>query len=337
MSNMLKFVGALGMFLSGIITVEPTSPQPHKRIAAEVTKPIASDSASVNYEWEHSIEIETESIYGGRFLRIWAPPGTHWLKCRTTVIDWDARKFESKVDQKTFTVGAPTPVPPVPPTPTDDYCQLVTQQQAVVLKDLYESQARVLTRIDSTLASTFLIAHDALLRSKGLQAHGAVNLVHARLVSVVGSGDTVIEGALKAQLIQTLTAIAADFQCGPGPGPPVPPTPPTPPPVEEGPRVVVIVRESESEPQWSVNLMNDLREGRGSDHIERKNHKLYVLDPNDKDADGNPSPILEFLKSDPQAPPAIYIIDELKKNIIASEPLPQSTDGVLELLKKNGG
>lgn len=81
---------------------------------------VASSGVTVNCEWQHDLATEVEEFGHGDELRIWAGPGEHWLACRVTVIDWEARTFESKIDRTSFVVGAVVPPEPGPDPPTPD-------------------------------------------------------------------------------------------------------------------------------------------------------------------------------------------------------------------------
>jgi hypothetical protein len=333
--SILKFIASIGIMLAGVITVEPENPQQHRRIAATIEQPTLGEGSSVDYEWTHSPLVDLEVMPEGSGVRIWAPPGTHWLKCRTMVIDWEKKEFNTLDEETTFIVGlapspTPTPIPTPTPTPTpppapDTLCDLVTPEVAEQLRGIYLSQVVVLQRTEETTTVAFLIAHDTQLRNHGLSDNGAARVIAKRIQTTIGEA-TAISGEAKGKLIGTLNQIAKELECKP-----VPPIP------SEGSRVVVIVRESKAPPQWLISLINDLRDGDGADYLDEKEHQLFVLDPDDKDADGNPHPILAFLNGQTQALPAIYVIDDLKENILSAGPLPHDTAGVLDIIKKDGG
>lgn len=126
-------------------------------------------------------------------------------------------------------------------------------------------------------------------------------------------------------------------QPDPPPPPPKPDPPPPPPQPVDGPRQLVIVRETaDSTPDLS-RLIVSLRSGSAADYLASKSHKLSVLDDDAIDSMGKPLPaMVEWRKIyEPIGLPCLIISDGTK--LLASVKLPGTAAEILELLKSHGG
>jgi hypothetical protein len=124
--------------------------------------------------------------------------------------------------------------------------------------------------------------------------------------------------------------------------PPVPPTPeppkppePVPPPVVEGPRSVLIIRESAADSPEFARLLVGIRNGEAAGYLKARGHKLYILDDDAIDAVTDKwRPHYAGLSL-----PAVFIISD-KGELVHK----QAIDGkasdpnvVLDILKAHGG
>ena len=313
------------ILLGAGITLQPVEPQDGRRLAAQIDRPEVGAGVAVYYEWSNDDRSDIEEFDDGATLRIWANAGGHWLKCRTTTVDWEARTFAHTITEISYSVGLPTP--PVPTPGPWELCHLVTKSQATQLRDIYLSQLRVLSTTD-TSTSGYLLAHGAQIRIEGLEGHGASEVIDKRLREVLGEGEVPLAGEVLDKLVETLTSLAEALKCdNPGPAPPSP---------EAGSRVVVIVRESLNEPLWSVRLTNSLRSGEGENYLDDHDHTLFVLDPDTLGPGGDASLILDLVL-DEIPPPAVYILDPESRSVLASGPLPKEVGLLIDLIRANGG
>ncbi len=150
----------------------------------------------------------------------------------------------------------------------------------------------------------------------------------------------VVERVLYTVAVVSLTLWFAGYQPGPGPGPgpgPRPnPTPPVP-VVVDGPRTIVIIRESGTDDPLFNRMSVSLRFGENADLLEQGGHKLLILDQNEVNEDGQLLPILANLIPLNPTLPALFILDD-KATVLHHETLTEfSAEHVLEVLEDNGG
>lgn len=104
--------------------------------------------------------------------------------------------------------------------------------------------------------------------------------------------------------------------------------------VTDGPRHVVIIRESSTRTVAQKTLEIDLRDGEHATYLKSKQHKLDILEPDAVGQDGNPVPLVETLKAQ-QAPPALFVLDGQK--VLSKQPLPATAEAVIAAVKGAGG
>lgn len=126
----------------------------------------------------------------------------------------------------------------------------------------------------------------------------------------------------------------------PEPDPTPDPEPVDPPVVvTEGPRHVVLVRETmASTPAIALELV-ELRRGENASYVAAMRHKIDVLDQDGEDEHGQPAAILETLRPHESMVggwPAVFVLD-FQGNILAHEHWDGTAEQVMDLLKANGG
>lgn len=117
-----------------------------------------------------------------------------------------------------------------------------------------------------------------------------------------------------------------------GGGPPPPPPPPTP-----GVRSVTILRETADMTPKLAALQLALR---SSPEFQKGRNRLTLLDPDGKDPDGNPSPIVARVKTALAKAGAYYpgvVVEDEAGTILFAGTCPPTLAEVLALLKKYGG
>jgi hypothetical protein len=121
------------------------------------------------------------------------------------------------------------------------------------------------------------------------------------------------------------------------PGPSPPPVPPDPTPA--GLRELVVIRETADSTPQQARLLTTLRTGAFDTYLRSKGHRLYVLDDDSVGSDGRPSPLVEAWKPIVAGipMPVLVIVEPKTRGVLAKQPLPESADAVLELLKQHGG
>jgi hypothetical protein len=103
--------------------------------------------------------------------------------------------------------------------------------------------------------------------------------------------------------------------------------------VPVGPKRVLIVRET-----LNSDLNGVMVSLRADPYIAAKGHTLDVLDPDAKDKDGKPSPIVAEFKARNVAPPALMIAVPGGKILYCeSLPKPPTAAGIVATIKANGG
>lgn len=147
----------------------------------------------------------------------------------------------------------------------------------------------------------------------------------------------VIERILYTVVVVAITLQVVGYQPRPDPGP-NPPTPPVPPVVVvDGPRTLVIVRESEDDNPLFGQMSVALRFGDKAKILAERGHRVIILDDDETDEDGQPVPLLKALVPlNPQLP-ALFILDE-NSRVLHHETLNDLTaDRVMKVLEDNGG
>lgn len=110
------------------------------------------------------------------------------------------------------------------------------------------------------------------------------------------------------------------------------------PEVQDGPRQILIVHESLDRTPEVAAIFTALRAGEPAKYIADNGHTLAILDDDTGNPDGAPAEILAKHKAaiDLAGLPCVLIIDPAGK-VLGSSKLPESADGVIELLKRHGG
>jgi hypothetical protein len=131
---------------------------------------------------------------------------------------------------------------------------------------------------------------------------------------------------------------------GPAPVPPGPtpvPPGPTPPPVTVGKRTLLIVSESASSTPATGRLITGLRNAPHATYITSKGHKLAVLDDDDVDENGQPTPVLATWRPHlvGMTLPVLFVVDQPTGALVHKESLPATAtaDTVMATLRAHGG
>lgn len=128
----------------------------------------------------------------------------------------------------------------------------------------------------------------------------------------------------------------------PTPEPPKPDPPkPDPPPVVEGPRSVLIIRESLKDTPEFGGLLVGIRNGEAAGYLKSRGHKLFTLDDNDKDMGGQPTPLVEKWRPHyaGMTLPAVFILSD-KGELVHKQSIDAKASDpnvVLDILKAHGG
>lgn len=127
------------------------------------------------------------------------------------------------------------------------------------------------------------------------------------------------------------------------PGPVIPPDVPpvVVPPVVQGPRKVLIIRESTRDTPEFARLLIAIRNGEPANYLASHKHRLYTLDDNDKDMNGQPTPLVEKWRPHyaDMTLPVVFILDD-KGALVHKQELPPTADNpatILDILKAHGG
>ncbi len=322
--------------LNGQISVPEVSP-PYTLIEVVAAKPEGlSDDATVQYLWEFSDGIVTNAEGAGKLIAT-GPPGDHVANLQRTCIDWETKHWEVKHFSKVFRIGVapptPTPVPdpnsePEPQPDEDTLCKLVTAGQAVRLAAVYRAQATIIEGGGGETTGQFRTAHDSQIVKEGLEGHGAIDVVAARLNIILGSGDVELSDELRATLAACLHGLSVDFECDP-------------PEPEQGKRVVLVVRETtDTSPERGL-LYTALRDGTAADYLANNEHRLLILDDDSLDETGAPASVLAEVQEsfDSTGLPALLILEADSRAILYAAKLEDGTtaDNVIEILRQNGG
>lgn len=141
--------------------------------------------------------------------------------------------------------------------------------------------------------------------------------------------------------------VQCDFAYGdsPSPGPEPEPEPepnPTPPPPVPGVRIVIGITESGDQTTDQVKVLENLGK-----YLETKKHRFRFLDPDHKDprTETTPTwlvPYLQEVRRRSVDLPALVIVaprseSGLDGSVLAVEPLPNSLDKAVDLIKRYGG
>lgn len=103
----------------------------------------------------------------------------------------------------------------------------------------------------------------------------------------------------------------------------------------EGPREVLIVRESADATPAEAMALTALRAGEPAKYLKEKGHSLTVLDKDAVGPDGQPSPAVT--KHQPYGSLPELLIVAPPGKVLWRGPLPATSAGVLEVLKGHGG
>ena len=102
-----------------------------------------------------------------------------------------------------------------------------------------------------------------------------------------------------------------------------------------GPRTVLIVRESAATTPVLARTLTALRDGASAAYLKEKGHSLLILDKDSIGPDGSPATVVEKWKPFNQLPELLIISPPDK--LLHRGKLPESADGVLQILNANGG
>lgn len=97
-----------------------------------------------------------------------------------------------------------------------------------------------------------------------------------------------------------------------------------------GPRHLVIVRESADDTPDVARLLTNLREGAIAQQLAAAGHRVTILDDDDRDAAGQPVPVLEAYK--PFTLPELLVLTQQDK-LVRRLKLPDSATQVVEAAK----
>lgn len=144
----------------------------------------------------------------------------------------------------------------------------------------------------------------------------------------------------------TLAAIAlAGFLVGTGwtlrgchDAPPAPPDVVVP-EVVEGPRTVLIVNETLDRTPEVAAIFTQLRAGDAAKYLAEKGHTLTILDDDASNPDGKPAEVLEKYRADftNVGLPCVLVVHPESGRVMGAAKLPETADGVIELLRQHGG
>lgn len=127
----------------------------------------------------------------------------------------------------------------------------------------------------------------------------------------------------------------------PPPTPPVPTPPgPTPGPVPtQGPKEVVILRETSEVDTATSNLVLQLRTDQEvQTALEAGPHRLTILDPDQTSPDGAVERVIQRLRAEHNQLPSLFVVSGgAEGKILAAGPLPGSVADVLGVLRRVGG
>lgn len=120
----------------------------------------------------------------------------------------------------------------------------------------------------------------------------------------------------------------------PPPTPPVPPTPPT--PVTEGKRTIVILGETEEQTPELFQMYVSLRNNPIAEYLQSRGHRLWILDDDHQDAQSYVT-LLNRNKAAAGLPVEVVIVDAETPKLLYKGNCPPTAQGVLDLIKANGG
>lgn len=264
-------------------------------------------------------------VDGGKAAHVWAMPGDHELLLATAAIV-DGRP-SSHIYGASFRVEGSVPVP--------DHrrlAELVEPGDAETLAEFHDDWARAVAEGKVTSRPQFDQAYQQL--RGGLDYLGdvtaALAMVDNRLGAIEGCGE---------ELAAELVFIAGDFR--PAPVPPDP-NPPEPVPPASGPRVVLIVHESQDATPQLKGQFVLLRKDPAASYLKAGGHLLLIWD--DDLADGDDANKADLLAK--YAPaiqqvglPALLIIDKKTGEVLHSERIQpgMTADNITERLRQHGG
>lgn len=292
---------------------------------------LVKDEDDVAYAWR--IEPRTAGgrcaivpITGTNQAHYWATAGKHRIYLAVAVAGIDS--ITNQLHHTDILMSAD----PLPPDPVDDsLAALVSFPSAIRLAALHSdwaaavSNGTVKTRREFDVA--YKVDRDSLKLGDASQAYLVID---ERLESTKGIGKELAAG---------LTAIAEDFASKPQPQPDPPPEPdPVP---EKGPRVALIVRETSNDtPRRSAQFIR-LRSGTEANYLRENGHRVYILDDDAVDGDGNKAPLLKRYEDEIRDAgiPTLILLDAKSEVILGTERLtPNFTAAdIITKIKKVGG
>lgn len=161
--------------------------------------------------------------------------------------------------------------------------------------------------------------------------------------ALVAAGKNANGGASVDVTLWSVT-ITGPTPIPPGPDPPGPSPDPTPGPGPSvpGPKELIILRESsEVDPDVATLLLKLRTDPAMQAALKANNHRLTILDPDQRGSDGNVERVINRLRTTTNAPslPCLYVVagSALGGRILAQGPLPSTVDEVLAILRRVGG
>lgn len=280
----------------------------------------APKNARVAYDWRADSKGCTVVPLGdGRTAHIWACPGKHTLDLVVAVAGEDSISVVRY--ERDFLVIGSGPSPSI-----DTLADLVSVESAEILAEFHSDWSQQLDKLSNrnNFDKAYLSTRTGLNLADTEQAYAAID---ARLDQVRDFPD-----ALAAELL----AIAEEFG-GEAPEP----TPPPEPDPTSGQRIVLIVHETQDDTPDFSRVLVQLRSGTEADYLKKQGHKLYILDDDTRDTNGQKPGVLEKYDSDIQSVglPAMLVIDPKTEKLIKSRRLQEgvTASNVTEYIRQAGG
>lgn len=268
------------------------------------------EGAAAAFDWQVD-NASLITVDGGRTCHVWAKPGTHRINAVVAIGGADG--LSVKRHDARFTVGdTPTPDP-------SGLADLVSTETAATLAVFHTDWAAAAGTVSSR--EVFDAAYQSTRANlKLLDTDAAYPAIDARL-SIAGTGQT---------LVDALKTIAEEF------GGDQPDTPPA-----TGPRLAVIVRETENITPGLAGELVKLRTGTEADFLQRGKHQLAIIDDDAVDGDGQPAPILAKYATQIKTAgvPCLIIADAKTGKVLYAKPLPKdvTASNIIERIREVGG
>lgn len=290
-------------------------------IVAKALDKVPQGSA-VAYKWvDLSPGCVVLPVGNGQTAHLWASVGKHEL---LLVVAFDQGDKAPRLDfhRAEFVVTADPN-----PTPIDEsLVDLVSPESAKVLAEFHEDWSKQLGKLSNR--ENFNLAYKST--REGLKLTDA-----AEAYAVIDSRLAAVED-FPAELAAELADIAQEFGGDPQPVPPEPDPEP-----ETGPRVVLIVHETQDDTADFGRMAVQLRNGTEADWLNKQGHKLFIFDDDTLDLNGNKPEILAKYEAEVASVglPALVIIDRKTEQAVKVLKLrPDATaSNVTEYIRQTGG